>query len=185
MGASGSGKTTLLSILGALIAPDGGEYLLEGQSVFDGRRTDLADLRNRRIGFVFQEHRLMPQLCLRDNILLPVLAAQSKATAEQAEYAQLLMELSGIAPLARQYPRQVSGGEAGRTALCRALIMKPALLLADEPTGRLDSRTACNIMELLQRINRELGTTVVMVSHSADTASAAQRILTLANGLLS
>ncbi|MDR2499091.1 MAG: ABC transporter ATP-binding protein [Tannerellaceae bacterium] len=185
MGASGSGKTTLLSILGALILPDGGSYRLYGQEVFGGKPSTLDDLRNRQIGFVFQEHRLMPQLCLRDNILLPVLASRLKASDEQLEYAKVLMELTGIDSLARQFPQQLSGGEAGRTALCRALIMKPALLLADEPTGQLDASTSRSIILLLQKINRELGTTIIMVSHSAQTASAAQRILTLDNGLLS
>lgn len=127
----------------------------------------------------------MPQLCLRDNILLPVLASRLKASDEQLEYAKVLMELTGIDSLARQFPQQLSGGEAGRTALCRALIMKPALLLADEPTGQLDASTSRSIILLLQKINRELGTTIIMVSHSAQTASAAQRILTLDNGLLS
>ena len=185
MGASGSGKTTLLSILGALALPDGGSYLLDGEEVFNRKPTELARLRNRSFGFVFQEHRLAPQLCLRDNILLPALAFSPKASQEQVEYAKLLMELTGIISLAGQFPQQVSGGEAGRTALCRALIMKPALLLADEPTGQLDSETSRNIISLLQTINRELKTTILMVSHSADTAAAAQRILTLDNGLLS
>lgn len=185
MGASGSGKTTLLSILGTLTVPDGGAYLLDGEDVFNNKQTDHSGLRNRKIGFVFQEHRLMPQLSIRRNILLPVLALSRAISASQAEYADFLMEMTGIASTAEQYPQSVSGGEAGRAALCRALMMKPALLLADEPTGQLDAENARNITALLRKVNRELQTTVVMVSHSTETASAAQRILTLANGLLS
>ncbi|MDR1155453.1 MAG: ABC transporter ATP-binding protein [Bacteroidales bacterium] len=185
MGASGSGKTTLLSILGTLMQPDSGSYLLDGEAVFAVRQTDYSAIRNRKIGFVFQEHRLLPQLCVLDNILLPALAFQSKTTVAQSEYAQFLMEMTGIASLAGQYPSSISGGEAGRAALCRALVMKPALLLADEPAGQLDAENARNITSLLQKINRELGTTALMVSHSAEMASAAGRILTLKNGLLS
>jgi ABC-type lipoprotein export system ATPase subunit len=185
MGASGSGKTTLLSILGTLTQPDSGSYLLDGEAVFAAGQTDYSAIRNRKVGFVFQEHRLMQQLCVLDNILLPALAFQPKATGAQTEYAQFLMEMTGIASLSGQYPSYISGGEAGRTALCRALVMKPAVLLADEPTGQLDAENAQNITSLLQKINRELGTTVLMVSHSMQTASAAKRILTLKNGLLS
>jgi ABC-type lipoprotein export system ATPase subunit len=185
MGASGSGKTTLLSILGVLTLPDGGSYLLDGKDVLNGNHAGHAELRNRKIGFVFQEPRLMPQLSIRRNILLPALASSREVSSAHAEYAAFLMEMTGIASTADQYPASVSGGEAGRAALCRALIMKPALLLADEPTGQLDAENAQNITDLLQKINRELQTTVVMVSHSKETAAAAQRILTLANGLLS
>lgn len=184
-GASGSGKTTLLSILGTLVMPDSGQYLLDGQSVYAGRPADCAAIRNRKTGFVFQEHRLMPQLSLLENILLPTLALRSKASREQTAYAHLLMEMTGIDSLAAQYPPSVSGGQAGRAALCRALVMKPPLLLADEPTGQLDAENACNITTLLQTINCELGATILMVSHSPQTAAAASRILTLYNGILS
>jgi len=184
-GASGSGKTTLLSILGTLTSPDSGSYVLDGETVFVAGRTDYAEIRNRKIGFVFQEHRLMPQLSVRDNILLPTLAFQSRPSSEQLNYAQFLMEMAGISALLRQYPAEISGGEAGRAALCRALIMQPTILLADEPTGQLDAENARKIVAFLQKINRELGTTIVMVSHSAETVAAASRILTLKNGLLS
>jgi ABC-type lipoprotein export system ATPase subunit len=180
-GASGSGKTTLLSILGTLTQPDAGSYVLNGKEILTAG-IDHSAVRNKHIGFVFQDHRLMPQLCVLDNILLPTLAYSSKASAQQTEYARQLMNMTGIAALAHQYPATLSGGEASRTALCRALIMKPLLLLADEPTGQLDAENAKNIASLLTKINVELGTTIVMVTHSKETAAIAKRILTLRNG---
>jgi ABC-type lipoprotein export system ATPase subunit len=180
-GASGSGKTTLLSILGTLILPDAGSYLLDGKEMLTAG-VDHSLVRNKNIGFVFQDHRLMPQLCVLDNILLPALAYRSKANDSQTEYARQLMDMTGIAALAYQYPATLSGGEASRTALCRALIMKPLLLLADEPTGQLDAENAKNIASLLTKINQELGTTIVMVTHSKETAAVAKSILTLKEG---
>ncbi|KAA6319321.1 Lipoprotein-releasing system ATP-binding protein LolD [termite gut metagenome] len=182
-GASGSGKTTLLSILGTLIQPDGGSYLLDGKEMLTAG-VDHSAVRNKYIGLVFQDHRLMPQYCILDNILLPTLAYSPQTNSSQTEYARQLMDLTGIASLAYQYPQTVSGGEASRTALCRSLIMKPLLLLADEPTGQLDAENAQNIASLLTKINKELGTTIVMVTHSKETASVAQRIVMLKNGLL-
>jgi ABC-type lipoprotein export system ATPase subunit len=182
-GASGSGKTTLLSILGTLIPPDSGSYLLNGQEMTTGVSDDSA-IRNKYIGFIFQEHRLMPQLTVSDNILLPTLAYQPRAYMAQLKYADRLMELTGISSLAKRYPQTLSGGEASRTALCRSLIMKPLLLLADEPTGQLDADNAKNIISLLSRVNRELETTIIMVTHSAETSAAAQKIFTLRNGKL-
>jgi ABC-type lipoprotein export system ATPase subunit len=183
MGASGSGKTTLLSILGLITPPDSGTYHLNGENVLLPG-LNLSVVRNRKIGFVFQEHRLMPQYTVLDNILLPALASYSHVGVLQMEYARLLMELTGIAGMEEKYPNTLSGGEACRTALCRALIMKPALLLADEPTGQLDALNARNIVSLLKQINEALHTTILMVTHSTETASAAHNIRTLANGIL-
>ena len=182
-GASGSGKTTLLSILGTLLYPDSGSYLLDGKDIF-APGVDLPDIRNRNIGFVFQEHRLMPQYTVLDNILLPTLARQSQAEKEQVGYARRLMEITGISSVAGQFPQTISGGEASRTALCRSLIMSPLLLLADEPTGQLDSDNSRNIVSLLSRINKELGTTIVMVTHSEEVSAAANNILTIKNGVV-
>jgi ABC-type lipoprotein export system ATPase subunit len=182
-GASGSGKTTLLSILGTLITPDSGTYILDGENIL--RESALAGIRNRKIGFVFQEHRLLAQLGLLRNILLPTLADKNRSTKQELEYAEYLMSLTGISKLANHYPPSVSGGEASRTALCRALVMKPLLLLADEPAGQLDSENARNIVALLKKVNLELGTTIILVSHSQETVAAANRILTLKDGLLS
>jgi ABC-type lipoprotein export system ATPase subunit len=182
-GASASGKTTLLSILGTLLLPDSGSYLLNGIELL-GKNSNYAEIRNRQIGFVFQDQRLMPQYSAIENILLPALAFQNKVEKSQIDYALKLMELTGIASVTEQYPDTLSGGESSRVALCRALIMKPLLLLADEPTGQLDTENAQNIAALLTKINKELGTTIVMVTHSDETAVVADRIFTLKNGVL-
>ncbi|GHV08361.1 lipoprotein-releasing system ATP-binding protein LolD 1 [Bacteroidia bacterium] len=182
-GASGSGKTTLLSILGLLTVSDGGSYLLDGKEMFTAG-VDYSAIRNQNIGFVFQDHRLMPQLCVLDNILLPTLAYRSNADQSQIEYARHLMEITGIASLETHYPQTLSGGEASRTALCRALVMQPLLLLADEPTGQLDAANSKRITALLTKINEELGTTIIMVTHSEEVSSVAHRIFTLKDGIL-
>jgi len=182
-GASGSGKTTLLSILGTLLLSDEGSYALDNIQI-NTFGVDYSAVRNQKLGFVFQDHRLMPQLTALENILLPTLAFQNKADNAQIDYAKQLMELTGITPVANQYPETLSGGEASRTALCRALIMKPLCILADEPTGQLDAENARNIALMLAKINKELGTTIVMVTHSVETAAVANQILTLENGIL-
>ncbi len=182
-GASGSGKTTLLSILGTLILPDGGSYLLDDAEITTPG-VDLSSVRNNQIGFIFQDHRLMPQYTALENILLPVLAYSSKVGESEMEYARQLMDLTRISGVAQQYPATLSGGEASRVAVCRALIRKPLLLLADEPTGQLDAENAWNIATLLSEINKSLQTTIVMVTHSDETSSVAHRILTLKEGLL-
>ena len=182
-GASGSGKTTLLSILGTLIQPDEGSYVLDGREI-NTPGVDYSTVRNQKLGFVFQDHRLLPQLTALENILLPTLAFQNKAEESQVNYARQLMELTGIASVAGHYPDTLSGGEACRTALCRALVMKPLLVLADEPTGQLDAENARNTALLLAQVNQELGATIVMVTHSDETAGVANRILTLRDGVL-
>lgn len=182
-GASGSGKTTLLSILGTLLRPDGGSYLLNGVEMA-AQGIDYPLIRNRQIGFIFQDHRLMPQYTALENILLPVLAYKSAAGKEELEYARQLLTLTRIPEVANQYPHTLSGGESSRVAVCRALIMKPLLLLADEPTGQLDVENARNIAELLSEINRSLHTTIVMVTHSDEVSGTAHRVLTLREGWL-
>lgn len=181
-GVSGSGKTTLLSILGTLLVPDGGRYLLDGVDMTEA--TDLARVRNECIGFVFQDHRLLPQYTVRENILLPTLAYAGQSNTEEKEYADRLMELVRISALSGQYPHTLSGGEASRVALCRALIRKPLLLLADEPTGQLDRANARNIVALLAEINRSLHTTIVMATHSDEASSVAHRVLMLQGGTI-
>lgn len=182
-GASGSGKTTLLSVLGLLIRPDGGEYRLDGNRLF-GDEADDARTRNQRIGFVFQDHRLLPQYTVLENILLPTLAYQATSKREQMERALGLMRSTGIEALADRYPAGLSGGESSRVALCRALIMNPALVLADEPTGQLDADNARAIAGLLAGMNREMGTTVIMVTHSDEMASYAKQVKILNKGCL-
>ncbi|MDR0573590.1 MAG: ABC transporter ATP-binding protein [Tannerella sp.] len=182
-GPSGSGKTTLLSILGTLLLPDSGNYLLDGTEMTIPN-VDHSLVRNKRIGFVFQDHRLMPQYTAMENILLPTLAYKSRTSPEEIEYARHLLEFAHISGVANRYPHTLSGGEASRVAVCRALIMKPSLALADEPTGQLDSKNARDIALLLSEINKDIQTTIVMVTHSDETSSVAHRILTLKNGVL-
>lgn len=182
-GQSGVGKTTLLNILGTLLLPDSGTFVLDG-TVLTNSEIDLATVRNEKIGFVFQDHRLMPQLTVSQNILLPTLAFQEQSSEDQLAYAVELMRLTHIEHLAEQYPSTLSGGEASRVAVCRALVMKPALLLADEPTGQLDRENARDVAQLLAEINRTLHTTIVMVTHSNETSSVADRELLLKDGIL-
>ena len=182
-GASGSGKTTLLSILGTLLLPESGSYLLNENEMLK-EEVDHSQVRNKYIGFVFQDHRLMPQYSVLENILLPTLAYKSNASNDEIEYANELMELTHISALAKQYPHTLSGGEASRVTVCRALIMRPLLLLADEPTGQLDAENAKNIANLLSDINKRIHTTIVMVTHAEATASVTDRSLTLYEGIL-
>lgn len=165
MGPSGVGKTTLLNILGTLLMPDSGEYILGGTPITNGTK-DLSAIRNREIGFLFQDHRLLPQLSAFDNVLLPLLAEHESCTDEQRQYALKLMSDMGVEALAHQFPDTLSGGEQARVALCRALICRPSLLLADEPTGALDAQNAQRIMQLLHHVNQAFGTTIVMVTHA-------------------
>ena len=181
-GVSGSGKTTLLSILGTMLPADEGEYLFDDKRI--GTTEDLSGLRNRRIGFLFQDHRLMPQYTAWENILLPLLADGGVTTTEQESYAQQLMDMLNISSLKQQYPNTLSGGEASRVALCRALVRKPDLLLADEPTGQLDEGHSAQVAELIKQVNRELGTTIVIVTHSESLAQIADRRFTLKDGIL-
>lgn len=181
-GVSGSGKTTLLSILGTTLKPDSGFYIFDGRDITN--LSDNSSLRSSEIGFLFQDHRLMPQYTAWENILLPVLASASRSTADEEAYARELMALLGIEYLADQYPSTLSGGEASRVALCRALIRKPKLLLADEPTGQLDSENAQQVASLLEKINSHLHTTIVVVTHSEALAEAAHRRLILREGVL-
>ena len=183
-GVSGAGKTTLLNILGTLLPPDEGSYFIDGTDVL-APGTDLLRLRNRRIGFVFQDHRLMPQFTVMQNILLPALADNDSAGPDVTEWARQLVNLMGIEDLVTKLPDILSGGEKSRAAICRALIMKPDLLLADEPTGQLDAGHAREVAELLARVNRELGTTIVMVTHSDALAHSSSRIYQLMEGKLS
>jgi len=181
-GPSGSGKSTLLSIIGTLLKPDSGEYLFDSITVSSMDDAARAQFRNRSIGFIFQDHRLLPQFTAKENILLPALAYQHQTTREHEERADYLMQSTGIASLAHKYPEQLSGGECQRVAICRALIMRPKLLLADEPTGLLDAANADKITDLLLSINASEKCTLLMVTHAERVAKKAGKVYGLQNG---
>lgn len=183
-GVSGSGKTTLLNILGTLLPPDKGTYLLDGEHINDMEDEDLRKIRNQNIGFVFQDHRLLPQLTAWQNILLPVMACRKEPSDDDLAWARRLTEMLNITQVSHQMPLSLSGGEKSRVALCRALVMQPRLLLADEPTGQLDKNHAHEVGELLKEVNQHLGMTIVLVTHDFQLASVAPTIYELANGQL-
>lgn len=176
-GPSGSGKTTLLKIAGTLLKPDSGKCFIDGEDI--SLCVDLPSFRNRKIGFVFQDHRLLPQLTVLQNVLLPALAAEDPVSPERESYAISLLEYAGILDIAGKYPASISGGEAGRAALCRALVMKPSIILADEPTGQLDRENALKIAQLLKKVSRDFGAGTVMVTHSEEVAALSDRVLPL------
>ena len=180
MGESGSGKTTLLNILAALDRPTAGEVLLNGQPLSAVRERDLAAFRRAHLGFVFQDFDLLDTFSLRDNIFLPLVLAGKDYGAMQRKLTPIAARL-GITELLDKYPYEVSGGQKQRAAVARALITDPELVLADEPTGALDSRSADSLLELFGEINRA-GQTVVMVTHSIKAASHAGRVLFLRDG---
>lgn len=185
-GPSGSGKTTLMNIIGALDRPDSGDILFRGTSILSSGSDDLSRYRNKNIGFVFQDHLLLNHLTIRENIMLPLFAGKisDKEYMEKDNYALLLMERIGITGLKDKYPFQVSGGEAQRATLVRALIGKPSIILADEPTGSLDSKNAGMLGRLLVDMNRDFGITLIVVTHSLDLASMMQLHLRLDEGKL-
>jgi len=183
VGASGAGKSTLLKIIGTLLLPDEGSIFFDGEELTT-TKANLAEVRNRKIGFVFQNHNLLPQLTAWENVLLPTLATASKSTREQESRAQCLMQMLGVEYAANQLSESLSGGEAQRVALCRALVMNPKLLLADEPTGQLDANNARQVAALFAEVAKKTGSAVVMVTHSKDIATTANRTLTLSEGVL-
>lgn len=174
LGPSGSGKSTLLSILGTLDAPASGDYQLNGASPFTLTEPELASFRSRHIGFVFQEHHLLPQCSVLENVLVPLLA-EGAAARPDVERAELLLHRVGLTDRSNHRPAQLSGGERQRVALARALIRQPTLLLADEPTGNLDRTTATAITELMLELQREHSLILVVVTHSEALASQMQR----------
>ncbi len=185
VGPSGSGKSTLLNILGTLDSPTSGRVLLKGISVNDMDESRLAETRNKDIGFVFQMHYLLPQLTLLENILLPLLPQKDKILQKNAqEQALQLIERVGLSKQLHKFPSQLSGGECQRTAVVRALINKPRLLLADEPTGSLDAANASQLADLLAELNKEQGVAMVIVTHSMELARRSDKIYRLQEGKL-
>lgn len=185
VGPSGSGKTTLLNLIGALDQPESGIILFEGTEISGYDKKQLAAFRNKNLGFVFQLHHLMPQLTLWENVLLPLLASGQKITAKQKSWAEYLVRKVGIWEQRNQKPAEMSGGECQRTAVVRALINKPALLLADEPTGALDQENATALTDLLIQLSKEENITLVTVTHSAEMAKRMEKIYNLNSGKLS
>jgi putative ABC transport system ATP-binding protein len=180
MGPSGSGKSTFMNLLGCLDHPSSGEYMLDGVAVSGLSDDDLAALRNRRIGFVFQHFNLLPRTSALDNVALPLLYRGLPAATRQ-ERAMRRLQQVGLADRVDHHPAQLSGGQQQRVAIARALVGDPALVFADEPTGALDSRTGIEIMALLQALNRE-GITIVLVTHEHDIAAYADRIIHFRDG---
>ena len=182
MGASGSGKSTLMNILGCLDTPTSGSYLLDGVPVQDRDPDALAALRNRRMGFVFQQFNLMPRTSALENVELPLLYAGVRQP-ERSRRALAALQRVGLADRSSHSPAQLSGGQQQRVAIARALVNEPALILADEPTGALDSETSAEVMQLLDALNRQ-GITVILVTHEADMAAWARRRLLFKDGRL-
>jgi lipoprotein-releasing system ATP-binding protein len=170
MGPSGSGKSTLLHILGTLDRPTGGSVRLEGIDPFALPESELAAFRNRRIGFIFQDHHLLPQCSVLENVLIPTLVSAHTLPGDTEPYARKLLERVGLADRLDHRPAELSGGERQRVAVARALVLKPVLLLADEPTGNLDRKNAQAVGELLLELHRQENTILVVVTHSADLA---------------
>ena len=171
VGPSGSGKSTLLNILGSLDTPSSGSIQLDGQELANLSEQNLASIRNKKIGFIFQSHHLLPQCSVLENVLVPTLAENGKASAEAIERAQQLLDRVGLGHRLTHRPAQLSGGECQRVAVVRALINQPSLILADEPTGALDRSTAKSLAELLIELNRDDRITLIVVTHSAELAS--------------
>lgn len=181
MGPSGSGKSTLMNILGCLDTPTSGDYVLNGQSVGQLDHDQLANLRNRVIGFVFQGFNLLQRATLTDNVALPLVYRGEQRQARRTQAVSMLTKV-GLASHVDSYPNKISGGQQQRVAIARALVGDPRLILADEPTGNLDTHTSQEIMDLFTRLNREEGITVVVVTHEPDIAANAQRLIRLVDG---
>src|SRR5881628_2114513 len=183
MGASGSGKSTLMNILGCLDRPSSGQYFLDNADVSGLDRDQLAEIRNRKIGFVFQNFNLLPRTSARENAELPlVYSTQHLSHAQLREKADRVLASVGLVGREDHPPSQMSGGQQQRVAIARALVNDPEILLADEPTGNLDSRTSVEIMEILQRLNRDKGITIILITHEHDIAEYGHRVITFRDG---
>lgn len=182
MGPSGSGKSTLMNILGCLDTPTGGTYVLNGKDVSRMTDNDLADVRNQEIGFVFQQFNLLPRLTAAENVALPLVYA-GMGRKERLEKAAYVLEKVALADRSHHRPNEMSGGQNQRVAIARALVNDPSIILADEPTGNLDTKTSHEIMDIFEKIH-EGGNTVVLVTHEEDIANHARRIIRLRDGVL-
>ncbi|MBX7166299.1 MAG: ABC transporter ATP-binding protein [Pirellulales bacterium] len=184
MGPSGSGKSTLMNTLGCLDRPTSGSYRLEGQEVVTMSRDERAQLRNRRIGFVFQSFNLLPRTSAVENVELPLYYGPRLSHRQRRERALEMLERVGLGERIDHHPAQLSGGQQQRVAIARALVNRPAILMADEPTGNLDSRTSRDVLALFGELNRVDGITIILVTHDQDVARHARRALVLRDGLI-
>lgn len=182
MGPSGSGKSTLMNILGCLDSPSAGRYVLNGQDVSKMADDDLADVRNKEIGFVFQQFNLLPRLTALENVALPLVYA-GVGRKQRTEMAMEVIQKVGLEDRSHHKPNELSGGQCQRVAIARALVNNPSLILADEPTGNLDTKTSKEIMDIFSKI-QEAGNTVVLVTHEEDIANYAKRVVRLRDGLI-
>lgn len=182
MGPSGSGKSTLMNVLGCLDTPSGGTYILNGTDVSKMLDNELAEVRNKEIGFVFQTFNLLPRMTALENVTLPLVYA-GKSKYEREQRAKEVMEQVGLADRMHHRPNELSGGQRQRVAIARALVCKPSIILADEPTGNLDSKTSTEIMGLFEEIHHK-GNTIIVVTHEEDIAHHAHRIVRLKDGLV-
>ena len=187
MGQSGSGKSTLMNILGCLDLPTGGEYSLDGKNIAgrDGGlvgEDELAEIRNQKIGFIFQQFNLLPRMTVRRNAEMPLLYNGGKPQKEIHQRAETILKAVGLGDRMEHRPTELSGGQQQRVAIARALINEPALILADEPTGNLDSHTGAEIMHLLLKLNEERGLTLIIVTHDSSIAAQTQRVIHLRDG---
>jgi putative ABC transport system ATP-binding protein len=182
MGPSGSGKSTLMNIIGCLDTPSGGTYILNGKDVSNMSENELADVRNKEIGFVFQTFNLLPRASALENVALPLIYA-GISKEERIRRAQKALKDVGLLDRAKHKPNELSGGQRQRVAIARALINQPSIILADEPTGNLDTKTSYEIMALLVKLH-DLGNTIIMVTHEEDIARHAHRIISLRDGLI-
>ena len=183
VGASGAGKSTLLHTLGALDRPSSGTVLYNGQDLFKKTDRELADFRSTNIGFVFQFHHLLPEFTALENVMMPALIAR-KDHQQADQHARMLLDEVGLGHRFHHRPGELSGGEQQRVAIARALVMKPELLLADEPTGNLDAKTSEAIHEALSRIQKQTGVSMVVVTHNERIASGMERVVRLTDGLI-
>ena len=184
VGPSGSGKTTLLKLIGCLDSPNNGVININDSSVLNLSSNELASVRNNEIGFVFQQHNLLPQFNVLDNVLIPVLAQSKKVSKQNIANAQNLVSQLGLSHVQNQKPAQLSGGECQRTAVARALINSPSLLLADEPTGALDNETSEKLTQLILELNELKNMALIVATHSTRLASKMDRVFELINGSL-
>jgi len=182
IGQSGSGKTTLLNLIGVLDRPDRGTALFEGQNLYSLSDRDLSHFRNSHLGFVFQYHHLLPEFTALENVLLPVRILTGRITPESSRRAKELLERVGVSERMNNKATQLSGGQQQRVAIARALINQPDLILADEPTGNLDTDSGSSVLKLLREINREFATTFLIVTHDRHIAASSDRVIELADG---